>query len=267
MALIDDMRWFKETFQRPIAAVTAGTPFSLDLLTALAVQETGGIWQLLRKKVGVDELLELCVGDSLDDDKGRRAFPKNKAALLAVPRGNEMFAIAHDALVRMAVHIKGYQAAAKNPNKFCRGYGIFQCDLQFFKTDPEYFLERRWRHFDIASSRCVQELRAAQSRIGLARRSTLTDQEQVHVAIAYNCGKFDPSKGLKQGYKSADGRFYGENIFDYLRLAQSVPNRTVREVPVAGPAKVAGARAAAKIRQTRTRPLRATAKRASRKPR
>lgn len=222
MALSDDLRWFKQTFSEPIASATAGTPFSLDLLAAMAVQETGELWRALRHKVGLAELLELCVGDCLDDDRGRTAFPKNKAALLAVARGDEMFAIAHEALVRMAVHIKGYQAAAKKPHKFCRGYGIFQYDLQFFPTDPEYFLERRWRHFELAVSRCVQELRAAQGRTGLARRSSLTDLEQVQVAIAYNCGRFDAKKGLKQGHKAADGRYYGENIFDFLRLSQLV---------------------------------------------
>ena len=220
MALTDDLRWFKDTFHEPVATATAATPLGLDLLAAIALQESGEIWRQLRGKVGVDELLELCVGDSLDDDRGRKAFPKNQAALLAVPRGNDMFEIAHDALVLMAVHVKGYQPAAKKAHKFCRGFGIFQYDLQFFKVDPDYFLERRWRHFDLALGRCIKELQAAQKRIGLADRSTLTELEQVHVAIAYNCGRFDPQKGLQQGHRADDGRFYGENDF---RLPEARP--------------------------------------------
>ena len=45
------------------------------------------------------------------------------------------------------------------------------------------------------------------------------------VAIAYNAGVFRPKKGLKQGHQSPDGRFYGENIFDYLRLSQTLSLR------------------------------------------
>ena len=52
--------------------------------------------------------------------------------------------------------------------------------------------------------------------------SLLTELEQVAVAIAYNAGTYRPKKGLKQGYQSGDGRFYGENIFDYLRLSQTL---------------------------------------------
>lgn len=264
MALTDDLRWFKDTFHEPVAAATAGTPFGLDLLAAIALQESGEIWRQLRGKVGLDELLELCVGDSLDDDRGRRAFPKNQAALLAVSRGNEMFAIAHDALVRMAVHVKGYQPAAKKAHKFCRGFGIFQYDLQFFKVDPEYFLQRRWRHFDLALGRCIRELQAAQKRIGLTDRSTLTDLEQVHVAIAYNCGGFNPQKGLQQGHRAGDGRFYGENIFDFLRLAQSIPSPSAAaavepplpgEAPLAPPAPVRATGATFEV-DVETAPLR-----------
>ena len=58
--------------------------------------------------------------------------------------------------------------------------------------------------------------------MGLGDRRSLTDLEQVAVAIAYNAGAFRPKKGLKQGHQSPDGRFYGENIFDYLRLSQTL---------------------------------------------
>jgi hypothetical protein len=42
------------------------------------------------------------------------------------------------------------------------------------------------------------------------------------VAIAYNTGRFKPSFGLKQGFRSADGKFYGEQVFDFLRMAETV---------------------------------------------
>jgi hypothetical protein len=217
----DDIRWFKKTFHRQISTETPDTQFSLDLLVAIAAQETGNIWAPLHDQVSVEKLLELCVGDVLDSDNGRKAFPPTKADLLAVQRGDEMFAIARDALVQMAVYVPGYASSAKKPNKFCHGFGIFQYDLQFFKVDPEYFLERRWRRFGASLAKCLEELGAAARRIGLANRLALTDLERVHVAIAYNSGSFKPSKGLQQGY--FDGKqFYGERVMDFLRLSRTV---------------------------------------------
>ena len=230
----EDFGWFKQTFHEPIAAAIAATPFSLDMLAAIAAQETGQIWGSLRDKLGLAQLLAICVGDVLDADRGRAAFPKTKADLIAVPGGQEMFELAHQALIDMAQHVPSYAASANKPNKFCHAYGIFQYDLQFFKTDPEYFLERRWATFEGSLRKCVEELRAAMRRIGLAQQAVLTDLEKVHVAIAYNAGSFRPAKGLKQGF--FDGKqFYGEKIFDFLRLSQTVSSPSV-PAPVAQPA-------------------------------
>jgi hypothetical protein len=219
----DAFRFFKDTFHAKIQPVISGTPFTLDLLAAIAAQETGHIWGSLHDTLDLNTLLAICVGDTLDADKGRRAFPKTKADLIAVPRGQEMFDIAHEALVQMASHVPAFLAVSKRPNKFCHGFGIFQLDLQFFKTDPDHFLEKRWFSFDVCLDKCVAELRAAQKRAGLGGRSSLTDLERVHVAIAYNAGSFVASKGLKQGHKNSEGKFYGELMFDFLRLAQTVP--------------------------------------------
>ena len=59
-----------------------------------------------------------------------------------------MFEIARQGLVDMAEHIPAYRGAASRPDKFCHGFGIFQLDLQFFKTEPDYFLSRRYADFD-----------------------------------------------------------------------------------------------------------------------
>src|SRR5687768_5914394 len=157
----DALQWFKETFGADLARAVVGTPFTVDLLVAIAAQETGEIWAPLRKKLGVAELLEVCVGDTLDADRGRTAFPKTRDHLITVPRGAEMFAIAHDALVAMSRHVPAYARIATRPGKFCHGYGIFQYDLQFFLTDPDYFLDRRWCEFRFTLAKCLDELRAA----------------------------------------------------------------------------------------------------------
>lgn len=226
MPTTDDIRWFKEHFATRIAAAVAGTPFSVDLLVALACQETGGIWSRLRRaRLGEKRILELCVGDTIDaraDGTGRRAFPRNKAALLAEPGGEAMFAIAREALVEMAQHVPEYQGAAGNASKFCRGFGIFQRDLQFFREDPEYFLQRRYADFDATLGHALQELSSKQRRIGLGGRGQLSVLEMVAVTIAYNTGRFDPAKGLNQGFRPKNGKFYGQAVFDFLRLSETV---------------------------------------------
>src|SRR3954447_5608672 len=127
MPTTDDVAWFKQQFKDKINTATAGTPFTLNMLTALACQESGEVWPILRKhQLSTQDILELCVGDTIDatSKKGRNAFPKTKAELVAAPNGLQMFNIAHQALVDMAQHITDYQKAAQNPNKFCHGFGI-----------------------------------------------------------------------------------------------------------------------------------------------
>lgn len=218
----DDVRWFKTTFGPRLAAALAGTPFSVDFLTAIACQETGEVWPVLRRK-GLDEtvVLALCVGDTLDDDRGRSAFPKNKAALMAVPNGEAMFAIARGGLVAMAEHVQDYRGAASRAHKFCRGFGLFQRDLQFFRVDPQYFLQKRYEVFADTLGHCLAELKRGLAKLGWQNRTALTDLEMVAVGIAYNTGRYVPSRGLRQGHFNGT-QFYGQALYDYLRMAQSV---------------------------------------------
>jgi len=225
----EDIRWFKQQFQPQIEQAVQGTPFSVDMLTAIACQETGYIWQRLRRtelNLSREKILELCVGDVIDskpNGKGRNVFPLNKQDLLKAANGQQMFDVAHQALKDMSVYIKEMQPYAKKPGKFCHGFGIFQFDIQHFPKNQDYFLQKRYTNFSTCLARCVDELRGAMKGIGLDK-PVLTDREMAYVAIAYNIGpkKFRASKGLKQGYKPKDGRHYGEEIFDFLRLSQSV---------------------------------------------
>ena len=225
MTTRESIQWFKQTFRTQLQNATQQTPYSIDLLCALAYQETGYIWSSMAGKLSLDEIALLSVGDTLDTPN-RKAFPKNKQALLNAPNGAAMFAIAREQLVKMAKHVKGYSGAVANPNKFCHGFGIFQYDLQHYLTNPTYFLEKKWSDVDTCFSHCIEELNAAKARQGWRSKTALTDEEKVFVAIAYNKGSANLSKGFKQGFKSADGKFYGENIFEYLRLSQSIPATT-----------------------------------------
>jgi len=236
----DAIAWFKTTFGDKLEEVVAGTPFSADMLTAIANQETGYIWSVLvEKNLSLPRILELCVGDTIDAP-GRSEFPTSKAQLVAAPRGQEMFRIARQALVDMAQYIPSYTKVVRNPDKFCHGYGIFQYDLQFFKDDPAFFLEKKWCDIAVCIGKVIVELREAMHRQGLGNNATLTDTEKVYVAIAYNKGRANPKLGFKQGYKSDDGRYYGDNVFEYLRIAQTIsvgarPKLVARPIETAAP--------------------------------
>jgi hypothetical protein len=220
--MTEAINWFKGQFGTAIQAGIEGTPFSLDMLTAIAMQETYYIWGDLYKRLPVDEVLKLCVGDTLDSPN-RSAFPKSKAELLSVPKGDQMFAVAREALESIGQYFSRYNEIANlNPKKFCHGFGIFQYDIQFFKTNPAYFLEKRWHNFDDCLAVCLNELRAALRRAYSPDKRTLTDEEMVYVAIAYNRGSVNFARKFKQGYRDDSGKFYGEHIWEYLRLAKSV---------------------------------------------
>lgn len=239
--LSDGMGWFKGQFAGRIQNGIQGTPFSVDMLTAIATQETFSIWGSIYKTLPVDEVLKLCVGDTLDSPN-RSAFPINKAALLAAPNGAQMFAIAREALESLKPYNASYKAVANgNPNKFCHGYGIFQYDIQFFKTNPDYFLQKKWYNFDNCLAQCVTELKAALKRAYPGGKTTLTDEEMVYVAIAYNRGSVNFAKGFKQGFKDDTGKYYGEYMWEYLQLSKTVQAAGPGPTPAATGAIATGA--------------------------
>ena len=221
--MTDGMRWFKTSFSAPVGAAIANTPFTLNLMTALAVQESFEVWgNLFQTAMLPGEILDLCVGDTIDGP-GRKAFPTSKANLLAATRGSEIFAAARASLEAVGtVNATYHKIFLANPNKFCHGFGIFQLDIQFCKQDPDYFINHRWKSFDICLGKAIDELKAAQGRAKLDGKAVLTDLELAHVAIAYNAGSFDPARGLKQGHMDSSGKFYGELIAQFIALAATV---------------------------------------------
>ncbi len=225
----ESIGWFSKNFREQAQVAVKSTLFAPDLLIAIAYQETGYVWKPLAEKgLKPIDILRACVGDTLD--KERTVFPKSKEDLESAPRGAEMFKIAREALVEIANLVPGYGAILRNPNKFCHGFGVFQYDIQYFKTDPDFFLLKKWYNFNDCSTRLVSELQASVKRLGWADRKSLSDQEMVLVAIASHDGIADPAKGLKQGYRSDDGRYYGENIIEYLRIARRVAASLARSI-------------------------------------
>lgn len=248
MSISQDMAWFKGNFGTRVLDAIRGTPFTLDLIAAMAYQETGKeIWgPLSRRGLPVEQILKLCTGDIIDYPGRSRAWPKNKAELLRHPQGARMFDIARAAFVAMAAKVPAYQRYVANPDKFCHGYGIFQYDIQFFETeDPAYFLNRDYEVFEKSLGKCVSELKAKKTRIGLDGRPVLSDAELCAVAIAYNTGGYVASKGLKQGHwvELSDGtrKYYGQFIAEYIKAARAVtfsPPVVTPPTPVPPPSPV-----------------------------
>jgi hypothetical protein len=216
------MIWMNDTFGDSIATALEGTPIPKKLLIAIGIQETYYIWRKLYLTGTVDEVLAVCVGDTLDHPKRASAWPKNKAELEAHPKGKKMFEIARDALIRLAKQNSGYAGAAKNPNKFCHGFGMFQYDIQFFRDDPDFFLNRTWSTWDGTLGRGVTELKSKLGELYGPGKANLDHEEQVYLGIAYNRGakrtKQDmATRKFKQGHKDGAGVYYGEHIDANLR--------------------------------------------------
>lgn len=222
-AIEKSMVWFRQNFEEKIKQKLADTPFDLYLIMAIAFQETGYVWSRMIGKTTIDDLLMCCTGDTLDTPN-RDAFPKNKASLIAHPKGDQMFLVAREALKNVgrwdATYKKLYDT---KPDKFCHGYGIFQYDLQFFKTNPNFFLNKEWGNIEKLIEMAVNELKEAQNRIPSYRgKTTLTNTEKIYVAIAYNKGTANITKGFKQGHQNDEGRYYGELVNEYYNLASQL---------------------------------------------
>jgi hypothetical protein len=56
-----------ESFSKDLKTAVAKTPFSVDMLAAIAQQETGYMWgPFVARRLSVKKILALCVGDTFD---------------------------------------------------------------------------------------------------------------------------------------------------------------------------------------------------------
>ncbi|MBT9387030.1 SH3 domain-containing protein [Pseudooceanicola sp. CBS1P-1] len=219
-----EIRWFIDTFGDRIEAAIADTPLTLELLAGVGYQETGYTWGRIRRVARDEtEFLLYCTGDTIDENSRspRRAFPKNRLSLVRANRGQEMYSIARQSVERIGSVVLDYAPAARDPDKFCRGYGLFQYDLQHFKTDPDYFLNQSWKDFDLCLGKALAELIPAAKTLGFSGAEKVGARDAASIAIAYNRGSYDPRLKLRQGYKVGN-RWYGELVYDYIRMARKI---------------------------------------------
>jgi len=139
MSELDAVRWFKDQFGAAVTEALTGTPFTLDMATAIAMQETyGDCWQFLYQTKTASQVLPLCVGDTLDYPN-RTAFPRTKADLCQAPNGQQMFDIAHQALINVGNSIQPTQRLQKTRTNFVTVTASSNMTFSSFATTRNFF--------------------------------------------------------------------------------------------------------------------------------
>ena len=148
-------RWMISNFGPQLSDAVRSTPFSVPLLCAIACREAGLYWLPLTPHKSAAEILGLCVYDASGDVDGapRSAFPANTAKFRHAYGDGFTSLLIDEANKARAVR-------GLNPASIVyKGYGIFQYDLQYVKTDEAFFRERKWYSFAECVGRAVKELK------------------------------------------------------------------------------------------------------------
>jgi hypothetical protein len=147
--------WMLANFRTQLTDAVRSTPFSIPLLCAIACREAGEFWLPLTPIRSAAEILGLCVYDASGDVPGapRTAFPINTAQF-RLSYGDDFTAmLINEANTARAA--RGLRPAAI----VYKGYGIFQYDLQFVRTDEAFFRSKKWYSFSECVARAVGELK------------------------------------------------------------------------------------------------------------
>lgn len=149
------------------------------------------------------------------------AFPSDRAALEASPHvdGRALFGIARQALLDLVPYNPGYANAARNPDKFMHAFGIFQYDIQFSLSDPDFFLQRQWSSFERCLSLFLDEVEGVNQAL-YGGRAVLMEEESCYVAVGYNVGSRKVK--LTEDFRPQGHDGYGEKVFGYLKLAETI---------------------------------------------
>lgn len=147
--------WMLANFRAQLSDAVRSTPFSVPLLCAIACREAGSFWLPLTPSKSAAEILGLCVYDASGDVAGapRSAFPINTAQF-RLSYGDDFTGMLVDEANR-ARAARGLRPAAI----VYKGYGIFQYDLQYVRTDEAFFRSKQWYSFSECVARAVGELK------------------------------------------------------------------------------------------------------------
>lgn len=149
-------QWMSAHFGPAIEAAIVNTPFDVDLVYAVACQETAWVWQAWIERFPAEQILARCVFDASGDapNTKRAVFPANTAAF----RGRFGDALTQT-LIDEANATRRLRGFADEQWVY-KGYGIFQYDLQNIITDQGFFQNRQWGSFAACLERFMREMHA-----------------------------------------------------------------------------------------------------------
>jgi metacaspase-1 len=156
-------RWLVTHFGDSLRRTAADTPFSPELLCAIACQETAFLWiSWIDRGLTPGEILGRSIGDASGDvpNTSRSAFPRDTATF------RNAFG---DGFTNMLIAEANASRALRNlgPKPWVyKGYGIFQYDLQHVRHDERFFRERQWYKVDACLDRAIKELQRKFQRTG-----------------------------------------------------------------------------------------------------
>ena len=147
--------WLELHYSAQCEAATQDTPFTKELLYAIACQETAIYFYDWSKDHTPDEVLGRCVFDASGDVNGtRRAFPKNTAAFIE-KYGQEIA----NMLIEEANKTRAMRGFGPKQWVYA-GYGLFQYDIQAILTDEAFFLQKQWYQMDHCLEKVMKELKS-----------------------------------------------------------------------------------------------------------
>lgn len=234
--------WFFEQFGARVAKKFADTNIPPALVGAIALQETGYLWNGFWK-AGAEtekEFLSLCVGDTVSN---RSYFPTSHSELIAAPKGQKVFKALRKALEDVAKIRPKFRRYANGKYNILYGYGIFQYDILFYEEfgDYDFFIEHKWKDFDECLSRLKRVMLKNMRRRNFTTTDDLSHEEQIMAALLYHRGIV--RRGIpirKQGFCENDGAgpCYGAKIDRYLRICRRAINELDSSVRSANQLKV-----------------------------
>lgn len=152
--------WLVQNFGEQIKEHLYGTPYDLELVSAIFCQETACKLLLWFDKYEPLEILARCVFDASGDfpNTTRNAFPKNKAEFKQQYGATITAMLIAEANKMRSMPQPGYPQGYSPADYLYKGYGLFQYDLQHIKTDPEFFLFKKWYNFSDCMQKLIEQL-------------------------------------------------------------------------------------------------------------
>lgn len=155
--------WLNTHFGKRCEAAVENTPFTKELLYAIACKESAYKWMHWIDNYDANTILGRCVFDASGEpefpDKPRNVSPRNR---------DEFKAHFGVDLLNMLVEEGNKQRIMPQPDAphgyhpapyLYKGYGIFQYDLQFILTgDANFFTQKLWYNIDDCIDRVMKEL-------------------------------------------------------------------------------------------------------------